>query len=126
MCAISSIDDRCIDFIGQKLWGPWMRMTHHNHIHLHRKMLLTVSVSVSPFFTEELPAVKLITSALKRFSASSNDSLVRVEFSKKRFATVKSLSEGTFLMGRLMTSLNSCCCLKNQFQVIFRQSTDSG
>ena len=71
------------------------------------RILLTVSTSVSPFFTELLPAEKLTTSALRRFCASSKESLVRVEFSKKRLAIVKSRSEGTFLIGRLMTSLNS-------------------
>jgi hypothetical protein len=30
---------------------------------------------------------------------------VRVEFSKNKLAMVMSLNEGTFLMGRLMTSL---------------------
>ena len=71
------------------------------------KMLLTVSTRVSPFFTDEPAAEKLTTSADRRFSASSKDNLVRVEFSKKRLATVRSRSEGTFLMGRFRTSLNS-------------------
>ena len=42
---------------------------------------------------------KLITSADNLFSASSNDNLVLVEFSKNRFAIVISLNEGTFLIG---------------------------
>ncbi len=62
-------------------------------------------MSVSPFFTEEEAAEKFTTSALKRFSASSKESRVLVEFSKNRLAMVISLSEGTFLMGRLITSL---------------------
>ena len=71
------------------------------------KMLFTVSTKVSPFFTLEPAAEKLTTSAERRFSANSKDKRVRVEFSKKRLATVKSRSEGTFLMGRFNTSLNS-------------------
>jgi hypothetical protein len=68
-------------------------------------MLFTVSIKVSPFFTEDCDDEKLSTSADKRFSASSKDSLVLVEFSKNRFAMVISLSEGTFLMGLFITSL---------------------
>ena len=69
-------------------------------------MLLTVSISVSPFLTEDCEAEKLITSAERRFSANSKDSLVRVEFSKNKLAMVISLKDGTFLIGLLMTSLN--------------------
>ena len=71
------------------------------------KMLFTVSTNVSPFFTLEPAAEKFTTSADNLFSASSKESLVRVEFSKNKLATVKSLREGTFLMGRFSTSLNS-------------------
>ena len=70
-------------------------------------ILLTVSSKVSPFLTELPAEVKFMVSADNRFSANSNDNLVRVEFSKKRLAMVMSLSEGTFLMGLLITSLNS-------------------
>src|SRR5688572_24277172 len=70
------------------------------------KILFTVSSSVSPLLTEDELALKLITSALNRFSASSNEMRVRVEFSKNKLAIVTSLSEGTFLIGLLMTSLN--------------------
>src|SRR3989304_10529603 len=68
-------------------------------------MLFTVSISVSPFFNDEEDAEKLITSAERRFSANSNDNLVRVEFSKKRLAMVISLREGTFFIGRFIISL---------------------
>ena len=68
-------------------------------------MLFTVSIKVSPFFTEDCPAEKLITSADSLFSANSNDNFVRVEFSKNKLAIVISLSEGTFLIGLLITSL---------------------
>src|SRR5690554_4649624 len=69
------------------------------------RILLTVSNSVSPFFTELLEEEKLTTSADNLFSASSKESLVLVEFSKKTLAMVISRKEGTFLMGLLMTSL---------------------
>jgi hypothetical protein len=64
-----------------------------------------VSIKVSPFFTEDWPAEKLIISAESRFSASSKLNFVLVLFSKNKLATVISLKEGTFLMGLLMTSL---------------------
>ena len=54
---------------------------------------------------EDCPVEKLITSADNRFCANSNDSFVRVEFSKNRLAIVISLRDGTFLMGRLITFL---------------------
>ena len=71
------------------------------------RMLLTVSARVSPFLTLDEAAEKLTTSADSRFSANSKLSRVRVLFSKNRLATVRSRRLGTFLMGRLMTSLNS-------------------
>ena len=70
------------------------------------RMLLTVSRRVSPLVTEEAEAEKLSTSAESLFSANSNEMRVLVEFSKKRFTIVMSLSDGTFLIGRLMTSMN--------------------
>ncbi len=69
------------------------------------KILCTVSRRVSPFLTELPEEEKLTTSGERRFSASSKESLVRVEFSKKILAMVTSRREGTFLMGRLSTSL---------------------
>ena len=54
---------------------------------------------ISPFVTDEDAEAKLITSAESLFSANSKESLVLVEFSKKRFAIVISLNDGTFLMG---------------------------
>ena len=49
------------------------------------------------------------------FSANSNESRVRVEFSKKTLAIVTSRREGTFLIGRLITSLNSLAVSKIKF-----------
>jgi hypothetical protein len=45
------------------------------------KILFTVSNKVSPLAAEEFDTVKLTTSADKRFSASSKEILVLVEFS---------------------------------------------
>ena len=75
------------------------------------RMLLTVSNKVSPFFTEEPEAEKLMVSADNLFSASSKDNRVRVEFSKNTLAIVTSRREGTFLIGLLRTSLNSLAVL---------------
>ena len=69
------------------------------------KILLTVSISVSPFLTDDDAAEKLSVSAERRFSANSKDNLVRVEFSKNKFAIVISRKDGTFRIGRLITSL---------------------
>jgi hypothetical protein len=63
------------------------------------KMLFTVSNSDSPFETEDALAVKLIVSALSRFSANSKEIRVLVELSKNRLTIVTSRKEGTFLIG---------------------------
>ena len=65
-----------------------------------------MSIKVSPFFKDDMEEAKFITSADNLFCASSKDNLVRVLFSKKRLAMVMSRNEGTFLIGRLITSLN--------------------
>ena len=69
-------------------------------------MLWTVSSSVSPLEMELPEEVKLIRSALSRFSASSKEMRVRVLFSKKRLTMVVPRSEGTFFTGRSSSSRN--------------------
>src|SRR5882757_7434848 len=69
------------------------------------RMLFTVSISVSPLLTDDDEAAKFTTSAERRFSASSNDRRVRVEFSKNILAMVTSRKEGTFLIGLFNTDL---------------------
>src|SRR5512138_3800484 len=59
--------------------------------------LRAVSTSVSPFTTLDVPIATLRVSALRRFSAISNDVRVRVLGSKNRFTTVFPRSAGTFL-----------------------------
>ena len=49
--------------------------------------VLAVSNKLSPFFIDELIKEILITSAPSLLAASSNETLVRVEFSKKTFST---------------------------------------
>src|SRR5262245_54406305 len=68
-------------------------------------ILRAVSSSVSPFTTLLEDGEKLMTSALRRFAASSNDVLVLVLGSKNRFTTVRPRSAGTFLISRPVTSL---------------------
>ncbi len=63
-----------------------------------------VSFSDSPFDTDDPLVEKLITSADSRFAANSNEIRVRVEFSKKRFTTVRPRNAGTFLITRVPTS----------------------
>ena len=76
------------------------------------RILLTVSISVSPLLTDDELALKFTISALSRRSASSNEMRVRVLFSKNKFTTVVSRSVGTFLIGRLITSLKLSAVLK--------------
>ena len=66
--------------------------------------LRTVSSSDSPLVTLEVAVAMLRVSALSRFSAISNEVLVRVLGSKNRLTTVRPRSAGTFLIGRLPTS----------------------
>jgi hypothetical protein len=55
---------------------------------------------------------KFKISAESLFSAISKESLVLVDFSKNKFAIVMSLKEGTYLIGRLITSLKSSAVSK--------------
>src|SRR5439155_17130327 len=68
-------------------------------------MLRAVSSRVSPFTPLLVDAAKLITSALSRVAASSQEVRVRVLTSKNRFTTVLPRRVGTFLMSRPVTSL---------------------
>ena len=68
--------------------------------------LRAVSLSVSPFFSDEASAVKLMTSAVSRRAASSKLIRVRVDGSMNRLTTVLPRRAGTFLMARSPTALN--------------------
>ena len=59
-----------------------------------------MSASVSPLTTLDVAMAMLSVSALRRFSAISNDVRVRVLGSKNRLTTVLPRSAGTFLIGR--------------------------
>ena len=65
--------------------------------------LSTVSNMVSPLDCDEVPTLRLITSADKRLAAISKVVRVRVLFSKKILQTVLPRSNGTFLMSRSAT-----------------------
>src|SRR5215469_13154274 len=69
--------------------------------------LRAVSLSVSPLVRLEVVAEILITSALRRNAASSNDVRVRVLGSTKKFTSVLPRSAGTFLISRVPTCLNA-------------------
>src|SRR5689334_1987234 len=85
-------------------------------------ILRAVSSNVSPLTTLLDDGEKLITSALSRFAASSNEVRVLVLGSKNRLTTVRPRSAGTFLISRPVTSLNeSAVCKINRIS-----STDSG
>src|SRR6266550_603406 len=69
--------------------------------------LRAVSLSVSPFVRLDVVAEMLMTSALNRNAASSNDVRVRVLGSTKKFTSVFPRSAGTFLISRVPTCLNA-------------------
>src|ERR1700704_2310409 len=75
-------------------------------------ILRAVSSKVSPLTTLLDDGEKLITSALSRFAANSNEVRVLVLGSKNRFTTVRPRSAGTFLMSRPVTSLNESAVCK--------------
>src|SRR5436305_825447 len=66
-----------------------------------------VSLSVSPLVRLELIAEMLITSALNRNAANSNEVRVRVLGSTKKFTSVFPRSAGTFLISRVPTCLKA-------------------
>src|SRR5262250_2139894 len=85
-------------------------------------ILRAVSSNVSPLTTLLDDGEKLITSALNRFAASSNEVRVLVLGSKNRFTTVRPRSAGTFLISLPVTSLNESAVSKiNRIS-----STDNG
>ncbi len=69
-------------------------------------------MSVSPLFTLDVEEKKFIVSALNLFSASSNDILVLVLDSKKRFTIVNPFKAGTFLICLSETSLKESAACK--------------
>src|SRR4029453_6000447 len=69
--------------------------------------LRAVSFNVSPLVRLEVIAEILITSALNRNAASSNEVRVRVLGSTKKFTSVFPRRAGTFLISRVPTCLNA-------------------
>lgn len=68
--------------------------------------LRKVSNSVSPLLVDEVETFSVITSADKRWAASSKVVRVRVEFSKNTLHTVLPRNNGTFFTARAPTSRN--------------------
>jgi hypothetical protein len=69
--------------------------------------ILAVSFSVSPLVRLEEVAEMLMTSALKRIAAISNEVRVRVLGSTKKFTSVLPRKAGTFFISRVPTSLKA-------------------
>src|SRR3954462_6483226 len=69
--------------------------------------LRAVSLSVSPLVRLEVVAEILMTSALRRNAASSNEVRVRVLGSTKKLTRVLPRNAGTFLISRVPTCLNA-------------------
>ena len=100
---VAGVDDRARQAAGRGSGArrsAWCRMTMASGAIASR--FLAVSRRVSPFETDEPAAAKAIESAERRRSAISNEKRVRVEFSKKRFATSFPRSVGTFLIVALV------------------------
>ena len=88
-------------------------------------MLRTVSRSVSPFVTLDVATAMLSVSALRRFSATSNDVRVRVLGSKNRFTTVRPRSVGTFLIGRAAISCHRFGGVEDQRDLVGLEAGDA-
>src|SRR6266566_2219277 len=69
--------------------------------------ILAVSFKVSPLLRLEVAAEMLITSALNRKAASSNEVRVRVLGSTKKLTSVFPRNAGTFLISRVPTCLKA-------------------
>src|SRR5712671_6034803 len=74
---------------------------------LRASRFLAVSLRVSPFFSDDASAVKLMISAVNRSAASSKLIRVRVEGSMNKLTTVFPRSAGTFLIARSPTALKA-------------------
>ena len=72
-----------VDPVGDTCQGaPAERVAHDDGVDAHRpRWSATVSRSDSPFFTDDVPTLKVIVSAERRLAAVSNESRVRVESS---------------------------------------------
>ena len=77
--------------------APWRTTTASAPI---ASSVSAVSLRLSPLLRLEPLAEKLMTSALSRLAAASNEIRVRVESSKNRLTTVRPRSAGSFLIGR--------------------------
>ena len=104
--AIACIDNGYVN-LEAKNDAPQGEVSHHHHVHLHREDVVDRVHESLPFLHGGTGRRRIDHVCRESFSASSNERRVRVEFSKNKLATVKSRREGTFLMGRFNTSLNS-------------------
>jgi hypothetical protein len=92
VAAVAGVEHGAVDLVGDQLdraRAVWRITITSARIALS---VIAVSISVSPFFTLDCAACMLTTSAPRRFPAISNDSRVRVEFSKKALMIVRPAS----------------------------------
>ena len=102
---ISNISESTIVFSDKK---SLLRLNYKNFIEIideDKFDRILENQNIIEMETLEEDALKFTISAESLFSANSNESLVLVEFSKNKLAMVISLNDGTFLIGRLITSL---------------------
>jgi hypothetical protein len=106
MGSITRIHDACIHMSAQEDRRTGIRMAHHHHVHLHGQDVVHRVHQGLPFaHAAEPDEAEVDHIGAQPRSASSKLTRVRVLLSKKRLAMVISRNEGTFLIGRLSTSL---------------------
>ena len=121
--AVAGVDDRAV---GPAAWRagaahrsePWRMTTASAPIACRVR---AVSLRLSPLDTLEPLAEKLMTSALSRLAAASNEMRVRVESSKNRLTTVRPRSVGSFLIGRSATPSSSSAVSRMRQRVVAGQ-----
>jgi len=101
--AIAGVDDAALSTRERKC-AAGRAVTDDDEVGIERFEIAGGVLRVSPFFSEEASAVKLMMSAERRCSESSKLMRVRVEGSTKRLMTVLPRRAGTFLIARSPTA----------------------
>ena len=105
--AVAGVDDARSQTFREKMRRAGGAVAQDNEIGVSASRIFAVSLSVSPFVRLEVLAEMLITSALKRVAASSNEVRVRVLGSTKKLTSVLPRKAGTFFTSRVPTCLNA-------------------
>ena len=98
--AVAGVDDDRAAEPRQQVRRAGRGVPHDDHVGRHRLEVADGVEERFPFVTLDCATAMLSVSALRRFSATSNDMRVRVLGSKNRLTTVRPRRVGTFLIGR--------------------------